>query len=123
MTQLWPYTMERIFSGSWLAAYSLSQLQLTLRNPDRLGVRFFWRQLAADSSLWEDDAYRGAPTDERWLHIEWDGESPRPMTEAEEAKLVCRLHNLGFYEVTQARLWDVLAPTLPHDGYGRRDPR
>lgn len=122
MTKPWLYTMQIIFNGTWLAADCLRTLQLTLQDPETLGARFFWRHFAADSAVWQNEAYEYVPGG-RWLYIQWEGEAPRPMTEVEEAKVVRRLHDLGFYEVTQARLWDILAPTLPHDGYGRRDTR
>lgn len=117
-----PYSMSGIFRGTWLAASDLSHLQLTLRDPAKLGARFFWQKLSRDAGFREKEAADLLPY-ERWLHIEWEGELPLPMSEDEEAKLLKRLWKLGFRQVTLKRLWGVLAPTLPHDGYGDRGRR
>jgi len=117
-----PYTLRHIFGGSWLAASDLSHLQLTLRDPAKLGARFFWQEVPPDTELREGEAADLLPG-ERWLFVEWTGEPPRPMSHAEEMKILRRVHTLGFKQVTLKRLWGVLAPTLPHNGYGSRARR
>lgn len=93
-----------------------------LRDPQRLGARFFWQEPSQHDELPENAGADLLPG-ERWLHIQWAGEVAKAMSEAEEAKIVRRLHQLGFRQVTLKRLWGVLAPTLPHDGYGERGRR
>lgn len=116
------HSLDEIFCGSWLAASNLCQLQLTLRDPECLGARFFWQELPQHDVL-RDKAGADLLPGERWLYVEWAGEVPRAMSEAEETRIVRRLHQLGFKQVTVKRLWGVLAPTLPHDGYGKRGCR
>lgn len=107
--------LDEIFNGSGWEANALNELQGTLREPKKLGARFFWGAHPRNCKM--DWSVRNG----RHLHIQWDGEQSRPMNDAEEKRLIVRLRDLGFDFVSQKYFWKVLSPTLPHDGFGQRD--
>lgn len=106
--------LMELFNDDDLSMSALCQLLRTLSDPCKLGARFCWGY--AEAIYDEECASLGI---ERRLWIQWVDEEPHPMTDADETRLVLRLHALGFTFVNERYIWQLLWSTLPHDGNGR----
>jgi len=106
--------LMQLFNDDDLSMSALCQLLRTLSDPCKLGARFCW---GYEDEI-HNDEYQQLGIDRR-LWVYWFSEEAHPMTDADETRLVLRLQALGFTFVNERYIWQLLWPTLPHDGNGR----